>query len=548
MHILDCGSFEAAAWLYETRRCKAVCVLDFASDSEPGGGWRGNQTGTQEESLCRSSSLGHALEKLRYPIPEYGAAHVPKVIVFRGDTGELLSQPFHVGVLAAALRDVGGDGEPDAKQRAHLDRKVKGVLCTMASFGYDGIVLGAWGCGAFGNAPTLVADAFANALGEMVLAPFKEVAFPVLRKPVRAAFEQALHALGPRVVPLAGTSIGGGHGEPASAASFGGPVVPRRGLSAMYGSGASAHPEEVLLEWQECGRLAQAAVRCKQWSEARSLFERCVELRPDWPKGWECLARAAAKEDQQQEPCRQQTIEVAEREATQRLETEAAPQTSAAVVEAAAGVAADMRTTAASVTRALVTAATSSPEPQSIPSASTTASSTRLRSSVKGVKLLPHERKLVDSGTLTDVTHAGATAVWLHAESTPRVAAVVPMINVYRPMGDPECQYLLCHGVLPDTQPYQTIVRGDEGRRYAEKYLRGAKQVDSTPTTVVEFVCPSSLIDELFAMQCKPEDGTLSHGLGNKGGRGLHKFNESLRSHESQYRLVLVKRASTRHR
>jgi hypothetical protein len=39
-------------------------VLDFASDSNPGGGWRGGQRGTQEEALCRCSSLGVTLERV----------------------------------------------------------------------------------------------------------------------------------------------------------------------------------------------------------------------------------------------------------------------------------------------------------------------------------------------------------------------------------------------------------------------------------------------------------------------------------------------------
>ena len=41
------------------------------------------------------------------------------------------------------------------------------------------------------------------------------------------------------------------------------------------------------------------------------------------------------------------------------------------------------------------------------------------RTRVKGVKLLPHERALMEQGELEDVTHEGATAVWLRAESTP---------------------------------------------------------------------------------------------------------------------------------
>merc|ERR1712139_322286 len=95
---------------------------------------------------------------------------------------------------------------------------------------------------------------------------------------------------------------------------------------------------------------------------------------------------------------------------------------------------------------------------------------------------------------------------------------------------------------LPDTQPYQTIVVGNEGRIYAEKYLRGRKSVDSSPTTAMEFRAPRPLIQQLFTMQSKNEDGAISHGLGNKGGRGLPLFNASIRNGETSFRIVLVKR------
>merc|ERR1711865_481068 len=127
-------------------------------------------------------------------------------------------------------------------------------------------------------------------------------------------------------------------------------------------------------------------------------------------------------------------------------------------------------------------------------------------------------------------------------ESTPPSHIHTSFVLVYRPMGDEECSHLLTHGILPDTQPYQTIVEGEEGRSYAEKYLRGHKSVDSSPTTVVEFTAPRSLIRRLFEMQSKNEDGAISHGLGNKGGRGLPLFNASLREGEATFRIVMVKR------
>ena len=155
-----------------------MCVLDFASDTTAGGGWRGNQVGTQEESLCRNSSLGRALEALPYPLPALGVAYVPEVAVLRVESAPrtLLSPPFHVAAVAAALRDVGGD-DPDKKQRAFLAAKVEGVLSAMAGHKHDAIVLGSWGCGAFGNPHALVAEAFAAALGGRFAHAFAHVAF-----------------------------------------------------------------------------------------------------------------------------------------------------------------------------------------------------------------------------------------------------------------------------------------------------------------------------------------------------------------------------------
>ncbi|KAJ3297738.1 hypothetical protein HK104_000149 [Borealophlyctis nickersoniae] len=115
--------------------------------------------------------------------------------------------------------------------------------------------------------------------------------------------------------------------------------------------------------------------------------------------------------------------------------------------------------------------------------------------------------------------------------------------TVYRPMGDTETIYLVQHNVLPDTQPYQTIVEGARGWWYSNKYLTGQKKTNTHPSTVVEFTCPVELIEKLKTMQIKVEDGAMSMGLGCKAGGGLGMFNESMRNGETTYRIVKVKRA-----
>ena len=58
VEVVSVGAFEALV----QAGAAGGCVLDFASDSNPGGSWRSKQQGTQEEELCRCSSLGICLE------------------------------------------------------------------------------------------------------------------------------------------------------------------------------------------------------------------------------------------------------------------------------------------------------------------------------------------------------------------------------------------------------------------------------------------------------------------------------------------------------
>eukprot|EP01006_Ploeotia_vitrea_P011277 TRINITY_DN30011_c0_g1_i1.p1 TRINITY_DN30011_c0_g1~~TRINITY_DN30011_c0_g1_i1.p1 ORF type:complete len:404 (+),score=52.04 TRINITY_DN30011_c0_g1_i1:150-1214(+) len=164
-------SFDAARWAMcnsvEGGSTAPVAVLDFASDTNPGGGWKGNQQGTQEESLCRRSNLGVALEALSYPIPTLGVAYVPNVCVFRETAGQnykLLAEPFVVSVIAGALRGVGNGDELDPKQAVFVEQKIDGVLSVAIANGHKQMVLGAWGCGAFGNPVKHIAKIFGTCL------------------------------------------------------------------------------------------------------------------------------------------------------------------------------------------------------------------------------------------------------------------------------------------------------------------------------------------------------------------------------------------------
>ncbi|GGY41081.1 TIGR02452 family protein [Streptomyces omiyaensis] len=188
-----------------------VAVLNFASARNPGGGYL-NGAQAQEEALCRSSALHATLLR----VPAFYAhhrgerdafytdrvIHSPRVPVFRDDRGALLADPFTVGFLTSPAPNAGvvHRREPERAHRlpAVLASRAERVLETAAAAGYRRIVLGAWGCGVFRNAPADVAGAFRALLtGDGRFAGhFDETVFAVLDRasgtPTLAAFRRVL--------------------------------------------------------------------------------------------------------------------------------------------------------------------------------------------------------------------------------------------------------------------------------------------------------------------------------------------------------------------
>ncbi|WP_433825484.1 TIGR02452 family protein [Actinoplanes sp. CA-015351] len=179
--------------------------LNFASATKPGGGFI-NGAQAQEESLARSSALYPSLlaaedfylhhRQHRGPLYSDRVIYSPRVPVFRDDRGELLPEAYPVSFLTAAApnRTAVVRDRPDLLPAIPgvLARRAGWILRVAAAHGHRELVLGAWGCGVFGNDPALVADVFATALRE---APwFDRVVFAILdrREQVRDVFRARL--------------------------------------------------------------------------------------------------------------------------------------------------------------------------------------------------------------------------------------------------------------------------------------------------------------------------------------------------------------------
>lgn len=160
---------------------KEILVLNLANPVKPGGGVRIGEK-AEEEDLCRKSSLLLSLEseeaKEYYLFNQkHGGTRrgsdaliiTPKVEIVRDEKGVLLDDTMIAAVLTCAAPRVilGVKGMSDTKFQEMIYNRILGMLKCAAWFGYRNLVLGAWGCGAFGNDAYVISNMFYKVLKEL---------------------------------------------------------------------------------------------------------------------------------------------------------------------------------------------------------------------------------------------------------------------------------------------------------------------------------------------------------------------------------------------
>ena len=160
-------------------------ALNFANGVHPGGGFLSGAR-AQEEVLCRSSALYPTLAgdpmyaaHAERPLPDSTdwAILSPEVPVFRMDDGTALPEPWLCSFVTCAAPYAPGVGQPLAGDL--LCARIHRVLTIARAHGYRALVLGAWGCGAFGNDPERTARDFLGALTGPFAGVFSDVVFAV---------------------------------------------------------------------------------------------------------------------------------------------------------------------------------------------------------------------------------------------------------------------------------------------------------------------------------------------------------------------------------
>ena len=167
--------------------CSKILVLNLASPVHPGGGVRRGAR-AQEEDLCRKSSLLLSLEsKAARKYYDYNKSlHsfmgsdalmiTPQVEIIKDENGVLLDDTDVVSVLTCAAPKVsnGKEGMKEMAYRELVYNRITGIVKCAAYFGYTNLVLGAWGCGAYGNDASVISDLFRRALNELDYNSFQE--------------------------------------------------------------------------------------------------------------------------------------------------------------------------------------------------------------------------------------------------------------------------------------------------------------------------------------------------------------------------------------
>jgi len=197
-------TFEAA----QNYSGKKIAVLNFASASNPGGGVERGAS-AQEEALCRCSTLYFNLKENflwnnfyknhrneSNPLHNDDIIYTPNVVVFKSDTNfpTLLEEKewYKVNVITCAAPNLrerpsniynSGDGNnsihiSDADLQKLHEKRCKKILDVALSEKNEVIILGAFGCGAFRNKPSVVAKAYSNVIKEYKNA-FETIEFAV---------------------------------------------------------------------------------------------------------------------------------------------------------------------------------------------------------------------------------------------------------------------------------------------------------------------------------------------------------------------------------
>lgn len=169
----------------------SCAVLNFASYRKPGGMFLEGSI-AQEECLCHDSFLYNVLSRFpkyyewneehkNYALYTNRAIYTPEMIFFADENDKRGTECDVITCAAPNIKPSRkyGWGITDEMNRKALIERIKFILDIAASNQVDTLILGAFGCGVFGQDPGEVASIFMHQLTNKFYGAFRNIIFAV---------------------------------------------------------------------------------------------------------------------------------------------------------------------------------------------------------------------------------------------------------------------------------------------------------------------------------------------------------------------------------
>lgn len=191
IEVKQCSTVDAI--FEENGKGTILCALNFASYRHPGGGFL-NGAMAQEESLCHASLLFPILnspcirrvfydkheKKLNHALYASDLLYTPEIPFWQ------YSERAAASVITCAAPNkraaISNWAEKEEACRKAMENRINAVLHAAYEKGDEVLILGAFGCGVFGNDATEVAEIFRDMFSRKYRGAFRKAVFAALDK------------------------------------------------------------------------------------------------------------------------------------------------------------------------------------------------------------------------------------------------------------------------------------------------------------------------------------------------------------------------------
>ena len=168
---------DSVSALVEYNKSGKTAVLNMASYKRPGGGVI-NGARAQEECLFRCSNLGQVISKNFYPLQDNELLWTNDSVFFK-DVNYGYMKDTTVDVITIAAINLNQQSTND--YIGLTKNKIRLMLSMAIKNDIDNIILGAWGCGVFGNDPNKMSTMFKEVItDEGYSSFFKNIIFAII--------------------------------------------------------------------------------------------------------------------------------------------------------------------------------------------------------------------------------------------------------------------------------------------------------------------------------------------------------------------------------